>query len=82
MILTIVSMGCPTANERGYGTTFKRGLRNHYVNTIAGDVGKRHPATAQKGPAGKRDDDLNYQTKELYVIPEPPILELSNATTT
>ena len=35
MILTIVSMGRPTANEPGYGTTLKRGLRNHYVNAIA-----------------------------------------------
>ena len=35
MILTIVSMGRPTANEPGYGTTLKRGLRNHCVNTIA-----------------------------------------------
>ena len=41
-------------------------------------VGKRHPASAQRGPAGKWGDDLNYTTNELYVIPEPLILELFN----
>ena len=43
-------------------------------------VGKRHPASAQKGASGKWGDDLNYKTNELYVVPEPLILELFNAT--
>ena len=47
-----------------------------------GTVGKRHPASAQKGPAGNWGDDLDYKTAELYVIPEPLILELFNATAT
>ena len=34
MILTIVNMGRPTENERGYGTTLKRGIRNHCVKAI------------------------------------------------
>ena len=45
-----------------------------------GTVGKRHPMSAQKGASGKWGDDSNYKTNELYVIPEPLILELFNAT--
>ena len=45
-----------------------------------GTVGKRHPMSAQKGASGKWGDDSNYKTNELYVIPEPLILELLDAT--
>ena len=41
-------------------------------------VGKRHPTSAQKGSSGKWGDDSNYKTNELYVIPEPLILEILN----
>ena len=64
MILTIVHMGRPTANERGYGTTLKRGLRNHYVNTIVGELlGKGIRRVLKRGLLG------NGGTTEITKLP-------------
>ncbi len=44
-------------------------------------VGKRHPVSAQRGPCKGVGGDRHFTVNELYVIPEPLILELLNATT-